>query len=159
MKYRIIDSELYLFEHVHPSFTTLLSDNTISFCDAFHNENAKFFYEQIVVLSNGIEENVDVEIKEKNDRYFISNIPWISFTSFTHPFLTEYASIPIITTGKFKEVYSRLIMPVALQVHHSLADGYHVGLFYKKLQQNLDNCEKLLEEMQKSQILGTGKII
>jgi len=82
---------------------------------------------------------------EKHGRYFISNIPWVGFSSFTHPYFSRYASIPIVTTGKFQKSGANVVMPVALQVHHSLVDGYHLGQFYSLLEEHLRNAPVLLE--------------
>jgi len=144
MKHRIIDKELYAYGIIHPSFTTLLPDNTISFCDATHMDDEKMFYEHIVRLSDVTTQTTNVEMMEKHDRYFISNIPWIRFSSFTHPYLSQYSSIPIITTGKFQQNGMNITMPIALQVHHSLADGYHLGQFYSLLEQNIKNAPEVL---------------
>lgn len=144
MKHRIIDGELYAYDVIHPSFTTLLPNNTISFCDAIHMDDAKMFYEHIVTLSDVATQTADVEMREKHGRYFISNIPWIRFSSFVHPYLSQYASIPIVTTGKFQQNSMNITMPIALQVHHSLADGYHLGQFYTLLEQNIKNTPEIL---------------
>jgi chloramphenicol O-acetyltransferase len=37
-------------------------------------------------------------------------------------------------------------LPIALQVHHSLADGYHLGEFYHRLEENLKNAPELLKQ-------------
>lgn len=144
MKHRIVDGELYVYDIIHPSFTTLLPDNTISFCDATHMDDEKMFYEHIVTLSDVTTQIANVEMMEKHGRYFISNIPWIRFSSFTHPYLSQYSSIPIITTGKFQQNGINITMPIALQVHHSLADGYHLGQFYSLLEQNIKNAPEVL---------------
>ncbi len=65
--------------------------------------------------------------------FFITSIPWFSFTAFTHPYDPVYAFIPIITPGKLIERGETLSMPVAVQVHHGVIDGLHVGRFYAGL--------------------------
>jgi len=45
------------------------------------------------------------------------------------------------TTGprsRFKEAGGRLLMPVAVDVHHALCDGVHVGRFFERLQDQLN---------------------
>ena len=41
--------------------------------------------------------------------------------------------VPIITLGKLIERGDTLSMPVAVQVHHGVIDGLHVGRFYAGL--------------------------
>ncbi|MBQ4583148.1 MAG: chloramphenicol acetyltransferase CAT, partial [Oscillospiraceae bacterium] len=31
------------------------------------------------------------------------------------------------------------MLPLAIQVHHAVCDGYHVGLFVEKLQKHIDH--------------------
>ncbi len=144
LRHRIVDGELYEYEVVHPSFTTLLPDNTISFCDAIHMEESRGFYQQIIDITDLRSQSPDVEMREKHGRYFLTNIPWMRFSSITHPFLALYASIPIVTIGKFHESGGRVTAPIALQVHHSLADGYHMGQFYTLLEENLKSSQSIL---------------
>jgi len=144
LRHRIVEGELYEYTAVHPSYTTLLPDNTLSFCDALHSDDARRFYDHIVALSDQMHQHPDVEMREKYGRYFVSNIPWLRFSAFNHPYRAEYACIPVVTTGKFHKEDGRVRMPVALQVHHSLADGYHVGQFYSLLEENFKNAPELL---------------
>jgi chloramphenicol O-acetyltransferase type A len=36
-----------------------------------------------------------------------------------------------------------LKIPVGLQVHHAVMDGFYMGLFYEKLQQFFNDCDWL----------------
>ncbi|QKS72819.1 type A chloramphenicol O-acetyltransferase [Paenalkalicoccus suaedae] len=72
----------------------------------------------------------------------ISMIPWSSFTGF-HLSVNNggnYLS-PIITSGKFSQLNGRTILPVSVQVHHAVCDGYHASLFINELQLLADSCE------------------
>lgn len=143
-RHRIIDGELFEFGEIHPSFTVLRGDNTISFCDMQRMADIGQFYEQVVAVSDHAIKNANLEMRDKHDRYFISNIPWLRFTAFTHPYSARYASIPIVTTGKYTHVGERVVMPVALQAHHGLVDGYHLGEFYRLMERNLAETDELL---------------
>lgn len=37
---------------------------------------------------------------------------------------------PIVTWGKFFKEDEKIIMPLTIQVHHAVADGYHCSLFF-----------------------------
>lgn len=42
---------------------------------------------------------------------------------------------PIFTIGKFYEQEGRTMMPLALQIHHAAADGYHSTRLVEELRQ------------------------
>ena len=61
--------------------------------------------------------------------FFISNLPWFSFTSITHPYDKKYGSIPVVSIGKYCEQNENLVIPIGIQVHHGLVDAYMSGIF------------------------------
>lgn len=70
-----------------------------------------------------------------NNSFNISSLPWINFSSFN---INVYGDgsylLPIFTTGKFNKQNGKTVMPLAIQVHHAVCDGYHVGKFFNTLQ-------------------------
>jgi chloramphenicol O-acetyltransferase type A len=52
--------------------------------------------------------------------------------------------LPIFTIGKFIEQGEKTFMPLALQVHHSVCDGFHTGRFVNALQTLEDNYDEWL---------------
>lgn len=72
--------------------------------------------------------------------FTISSIPWIDFTSFNLNIHNEgYYLLPIFTIGKFIHQDKRILMPLAIQVHHAVCDGFHLGKFIMSLQELADN--------------------
>ncbi|UNM97159.1 chloramphenicol acetyltransferase [Ignatzschineria rhizosphaerae] len=72
--------------------------------------------------------------------YFdISCLPWTSFTGFTlnFPKVQDHFK-PIITMGKYQTQSGKTILPLAIQVHHAVCDGFHVAKFIEALQQLCD---------------------
>lgn len=138
-RHRLIEGELYEFEQVDPGFTILLEDNTFSFCDSRYFADFAAYREYSADKISSVKIAPDVGTPEKHHMFFISSIPWFSFTSFTHPFDASYASIPIFTIGKYFQHGEQLLLPLAVQVHHGLIDGFHVGLFYDRLNRLLEN--------------------
>ena len=133
LRHRLIDGELVEFDCVNPSFTVLLDDRTFSFCDARYFEDFNEYREYAVERINEVREMPDCSTGEKHRAFFISNLPWFSFTSITHPYDRKYGSIPVVSIGKYLEQNERLVIPIGIQVHHGLVDGIHVGDFYEHL--------------------------
>nr|WP_145158744.1 type A chloramphenicol O-acetyltransferase [Paenibacillus terrae] len=73
--------------------------------------------------------------------FSVSMIPWVSFTGFN--LNLDHGGgylLPIITGGKYFREGKRDLLPVSLQVHHAVCDGYHAGMFLQELQQLADTC-------------------
>lgn len=65
----------------------------------------------------------------------ISMIPWIDFSSFNLNIgNNSNFLLPIITIGKFYSENNKIYIPVALQLHHAVCDGYHASLFMNEFQ-------------------------
>lgn len=65
----------------------------------------------------------------------ITTIPWLSFTSFTHPrALDGKDSVPKLAFARFMQEGGQTWMPVAVEVHHGLTDGLHVDRFHAEMQ-------------------------
>jgi chloramphenicol O-acetyltransferase type A len=64
-------------------------------------------------------------------------LPWFAFTAFTHA-RGQGDDRPKIAFGRFTAHGDRMMMPVAVDVHHALCDGVHVGRFFERFQAQLD---------------------
>ena len=141
LRQRFIDGELYEFERVDPGYTVLLDDSTFSFCDSRFIEKFEEYYEYAARRIDAVKVCPDCGKGEKHHMFFITNIPWISFTSITHPYDEKFGSIPVIATGKYFRQGNQVFMPLGIQAHHGIVDGFHVGLFFDHLTRIVQNLE------------------
>ena len=76
--------------------------------------------------------------KDCPETIYYSIIPWITFTSVTHPLdLPNTEGVPILTFGKMFKENGRLMMPLGVNAHHALMDGMHVAQFVESFQKKL----------------------
>lgn len=136
---RLIQRELYEFERVDPGYTVQLADGTFSFCDSRYWEDFDTYYAYASNRIEAVKRSPDHSTHEKHHMFFITSIPWFSFTSFTHPYDEKYGSIPIITLGKYFDQGDEIVMPMAVQVHHGIIDGIHVARFFDTLSDIVSN--------------------
>ncbi len=40
--------------------------------------------------------------------------------------------------GKYEKSGEKILMPVNMMIAHAVADGYHAGMFFQKLQEAID---------------------
>ncbi|CAH2715890.1 Chloramphenicol acetyltransferase [Neobacillus rhizosphaerae] len=77
--------------------------------------------------------------------FSISMIPWTSFTGFNLNINNNSNYLlPIITAGKFIKKGNSIYLPLSLQVHHAVCDGYHAGMFMTSIQELADSPNELL---------------
>jgi chloramphenicol O-acetyltransferase type A len=79
---------------------------------------------------------------ERDDMLYMSPIPWVTFTSFSHPMqLHPGDSVPRFAWGKYFKEGDTLKMPLQVQGHHAVMDGLHMARFYEKVQETLHHPE------------------
>ena len=93
LRHRLIGGQLYEFERVDPGYTVLLDDHTFSFCDSVHREDFDAYYEDTERRVASVRASPDRSTGDRHHMIFITSVPWLSFTAFTHPFSARYASI------------------------------------------------------------------
>jgi len=143
---RIREDKVAEYETVSPSFTVMAENEVFNFCTAkFVGEFSDFKTNTSKEIEKA-EKNVSIEDEPgRDDLLYITSIPWVSFTSITHPIqMNPVDSIPRISWGKFFEENGKIKLPMSVQVHHALVDGMHVGQYFNKIQEILDNPEKYL---------------
>lgn len=79
----------------------------------------------------------DLSEDPSDARLYLSCLPWVHFSSMTNPVAGPDDCVPRITWGRFREQAGRWEVPVAIQVHHALVDGEHLGRFYAGAQERL----------------------
>lgn len=70
----------------------------------------------------------------------VSMIPWTSFESFNLNLAKGYDYLlPIFTFGKYEQINNRYMIPMSVQVHHAVNDGFHVCRLINELQSALND--------------------
>jgi len=139
-RYRLRDGEVVEHENVSPSVTILGENELFGFCMIDYSQDFAEFYDRAKQQIAIIKKHPSLEDPlGRDDLLFMTAIPWVSFTSFTHPMQQHPAdSIPRFAWGKYFEEAGHIKMPLSVQGHHALMDGLHMGRFYEAIQHYLD---------------------
>ena len=81
--------------------------------------------------------------------FFVSSVPWLHYTHAQNPMENPNDSNPRINWGKYVTANGRTTLPVTLTVHHALADGLHISIFYQKLEEELAALTRQWNESKK----------
>lgn len=132
---RIKADQVILFDKIHVTTTISRDDHTFAFSFIPFTTSLNEFSDSVKNEMEKIKNSTGLMINEntsRNDVIHFSTVPWISFTGVTHARNFKYKdSVPKITFGKYFRRDNRIIMPVSVNVHHGLMDGYHVGQFFE----------------------------
>jgi chloramphenicol O-acetyltransferase type A len=146
-RYRIRDGQVVEHETVSPSVTILVENDLFSFCLIEYTEDFSEFADRATKMIAWAKANPSLKDPiDRDDLLYMTVIPWVSFTSFTHPMRQHPADyIPRFAWGKTFEEGSALKLPLSVQGHHELMDGIHMGRLYMNLEEYLENPEIVLE--------------
>jgi chloramphenicol O-acetyltransferase type A len=146
---RIMGEQVVLFETVHPAFTVMTDAGIYGNCSVEMDDFPRYLE---AVLANitatkkgtllGPQRYSD---ESRLDQYYLTSLPWIDFTSVTHPMTADQNdSIPRIAWGKYYEHEGKLEMAFSIQVNHALVDGYPLSQGFLKVQEYLNHPEEHL---------------
>ncbi|RAK62891.1 chloramphenicol acetyltransferase [Hymenobacter edaphi] len=146
LRYRIEDGQVWCYEAIHASATLTRSDHTFGFSFVPYTPALADFGPGLLAEIEAVRRSSGLRLNDvtaRPDVIHFSAIPWLSFTGLTHARAFGYPdSVPKISVGRTRPAGQQLLMPVAVNAHHGLADGYHVGLFFEQLQQALDSGDR-----------------
>lgn len=142
---RIRGEQVVEHDTIQPSFTVLLDDDTYSFCTIEYSSDAQEFIQRAEKMIAHVKANPTLKDEPgRDDWLFISVLPWVEFTAFTHPMhIPPQDSVPRFIWGKYFEQGDQIKMPFGVQAHHALVDGLHMSRFYQYLQQYLNQAEEV----------------
>ncbi len=138
-KYRIEGEEVYEYNQIDAGVTILMEDKTFIYCTLQYKSDLHQFVKE---AKEAVEEQKSSKGFLPHDRknlVYVSAIPWVSFSGFQHARQNNpQDSVPRFVLGKFYEQGNKMKMPVSVEAHHALADGYHIGQFFEKIQEHIN---------------------
>lgn len=142
------NDNLGYWDSMSPSYTIFHKDNeTFSEIWTEYDESFSCFYNKYLddIKNYGDIMRVTPKLNEPANTFPISCIPWVSFTGFN---LNVYNDgrylVPIFTIGKYFEQNNKIFIPMSIQVHHAVCDGYHTSRFINEVQELALNSQTWL---------------
>lgn len=134
---------LGMFDTMLPSYTIFHQDTkTFSnlwteyyckyedFCKAYEDDMLKYANQSGLFVKANVPKN----------NFPVSMIPWTSFEGFNLNLQKSYNFLqPIFTMGKYYKENDKILLPLAIQVHHAVCDGFHICRFVNELQELLNS--------------------
>jgi len=132
------DGRPAVWPRVDPAFTVFNPETeTFSCVTAPFDEDFERFHAHVVELLETHHESTSLFPQGPLPAHCfdVSGLPWTSFTGLTLQHRGEGVHLlPIFTVGRRIRRDDRILLPLAIQVHHAAADGFHVGRLVHELE-------------------------
>lgn len=135
--------EIGVWETLSPCYTVFHKDS-----ESFSNIWTEWNDDLNLFLSNfeqdskrfGQIDRIDAKPNTPANVFPISSLPWTTFTGFNlNIFADGTYLLPIFTYGKYFKNGNRYLIPLSIQVHHAVCDGFHVSRLINEIQQECSN--------------------
>lgn len=138
--------ELGIYDEMVPSYTVFHRE-TETFSSIWTAYNSNFeefraaFEKDILLYGSRLGMTAKPDVPPNN--FPVSMIPWVTFESFNLNLQKGYDYLsPIFTMGKFYREADRYLIPLSIQVHHAVCDGFHVCRFINEFQELVSNINR-----------------
>jgi chloramphenicol O-acetyltransferase type A len=140
-RYRIEDGQVYCYDRIHASATLGRPDHTFAFSFIEQADTLASFIAAAEAEIAAVQASTGLRLSDltaRPDVVHCSALPWVRFTGLTHARSFGHPdSCPKISFGQVFTEGNTLQMPLSVNLHHGLGDGYHVGLFLAAFQRRL----------------------
>lgn len=141
-KLRIIDNKVISFTTINAGFTVGRQDGTFGFAFANFSNDFETFTAEVQEEIKAVQNSTGLRLNDddvKKDLIRHSTIPWTSFSGLLHPTnFDSTESVPKITFGKFNIRGGKKYLPVSIEAHHGLVDGFHFAKYLEEFQKQLN---------------------
>ena len=136
------NGEVGVYDYLSPCYTVFHKESeTFSNLWTTYSPNYKQFcanYENDIQEYGSIN-RMTAKPNAPENTFPVSMIPWSSFEGFNLNLQKGYSYLlPIFTMGRFEIVNGRCLLPLAVQVHHAICDGFHLSRFINELQEMIE---------------------
>ena len=138
----ITDEGLGYYDEMHPAYTIFNQEQkTFSAIWTKYQPDYHSFLKSYESDSEKYSSSIEYAPKPGRpaNSFDVSMVPWFSFNAFNlNIFGDGTYLLPMFTMGKTFETDGKRMLPLAIQVHHAVCDGYHVGKFIELLQAKIN---------------------
>lgn len=152
LRYRIDpEGRVVLYDQIDILSPIKIKENGKFFTIRFpYHEDFETFYQEARKIIDSIPENGDPYAAENgevaNGDYgliLLSATPDLYFTSITGTQEKQSGNnYPLLNAGKAIIKKGKLVMPIAMTIHHGFVNGHHLSLFYRKVEELLKSKGK-----------------
>ncbi len=134
------DGGLIKWDFVSPSYVDFhAEDESFTKMVTEYSDDLSEFYGRAVADMLRYKNERSVLHNQTPNFFDVSCLPWVKYKHFdVHVFDEGKFLAPVVTWGKYEKENGKLIMPLTMNIHHAVADGFHLSRFFCEVQELID---------------------
>lgn len=151
LRMRFVEDKPVIYDEINPAITVLTTNETFENVRFPYHKDFKSFYQEAATHINKAKNQTSLTKDDYNptnawNEFYITCLPWIDFTSVTHPIPEDLSSqtVPRVCWGKYHEKDQKYEISLNITVSHIFVDGLHVSKAFQKIQESLDDIANIL---------------
>ena len=138
LRRRIRGDQVVEYDWCSPSHTEALDNGAYCYCILTADKPLAEFLPYAREAQARVKQEPSLDDGEEAESlFFVSCVPWVSYTAMVQPVPSPADSNPRITWGRYFQQEGRTLLPVTLLANHALVDGLHIARFYEALDREL----------------------
>lgn len=137
------EGQLGIYDSMHPCYTVFHKENETfsNLWTEYHSDYEKFCAAYATDIADcATTLGLFGKANAPDNTFTVSMLPWVSFEGFNLNLQKGYTYLlPIFTLGRYYEDGGRILIPLAIQAHHAVCDGFHVSRFVNELQSLIES--------------------
>lgn len=136
-----MDGNLIRWDSISPSYTVFNRDNEcFSKFVTEYTDDIFEFYKRTVDDQKKYQEERAIIGNQPQNFFDVSCLPWVKYKHFdVHVFDEGKFLAPVLTWGKYEVQNGNALMPLTMNIHHAVADGFHLSRFFNEVQELIDS--------------------
>ena len=135
------DGDLIRWDYISPSCTVFnQEDESFSKFVTKYTDNLLEFYKRTLDDQRKYQTERAIIKNQPQNFYDVSCLPWVRYKHFdVHIFDEGKFLAPVVTWGKYEAEGNKVLMPLTMNIHHAVADGFHVSRFFNEVQELINS--------------------
>ncbi len=130
IRWDFISPSYTVFHEEEESFTKLITE---------YSEDLSKFHERYLADGEKYKDVRGFAGDQAPNFYDASCLPWVRYKHFDlHVFDEGKFLAPVVTWGKYEANGKKIVLPLTMNIHHAVADGFHLCRFFNELQALID---------------------
>ena len=128
---------LIKWDYISPSYTDFhKEDESFTKLVTEYSDDLFEFHARFMADREKYRELRAIVENQPQNFFDVTCLPWVKYTHFDlHVFDEGKFLAPVVIWGKYEEEHKKLMMPLTMNIHHAVADGFHLSRFFNEVQE------------------------